>query len=76
MALEVSNDTFYLVQLPNGKTIHSDEDEAIDYLQNKSNNVDPESEDVSVVKVSVDSGDWTIAEMSWQTIALRLMGEN
>ncbi|WP_135826426.1 hypothetical protein [Halorussus ruber] len=76
MALEVSNDTFYLVQLPQGKTLHNNEDEAIDYLKNKANDVNPESDDVSVVRVAVEGEDWTIAEMSWQNIALQLMGDS
>lgn len=74
MTVEVSNDTFFLVRLPNGKTIHNDEDEAIEYLRERASDVDPESDDVGVIRVSVEGDDWTIAEMSWQNIALRLMG--
>lgn len=74
MALSVDDDTFYLVNLPDEKTLHNEEDRAIDYLRNESENVDPESDDVSVVRIEVEGDDWTIAEMSWQTIALRLMG--
>jgi hypothetical protein len=74
MTLEVKDNTFYMVQLPENKTIHETEDEAINYLKDNANNVDPEEEDVSLVEVSVEGDDWTIAEMPWQTIALRLMG--
>ena len=74
MALSVDDDTFYLVHLPDEKTLHNKEDEAIDYLRDQSDNVDPGSDNVSVVRVEVEGDDWTIAEMSWQTIALRLMG--
>jgi len=73
MALEVQDGTFFMVQLPNGQSIHQTEDEAIEYLQNRAQDVDPETDDVNVVRVSVENEDWTIAEMSWQNIALRLM---
>lgn len=76
MAIQLENDTFYLVHLPGEKTIHNEEEEAIDYLREHAEGVDPESEDVSVVRVSVEDEDWTIAEMSWQTIALELMSGN
>ncbi|MFB6222333.1 MAG: hypothetical protein ABEH86_01500 [Haloarcula sp.] len=73
MALEVENGTFFMVQLPDGQSLHQTEDEAIEYLQNRAGDVDPETDDVNVVRVSVENEDWTIAEMSWQNIALRLM---
>lgn len=73
MALEVRDDTFYVVQLPDGKTLHNTEQEAITHLKGNADDVDPESDDVSVVRVSVEGEDWTIAEMSWQTIALQMM---
>lgn len=75
MAMEIRNDTFYMVQLPENKTIHQSEENAIEHLENRAGGINPESEEVSVVQISVNEGDWTIAEMSWQNIALRLMGE-
>jgi hypothetical protein len=74
MNLEVTDGTFYMVQIPDGKTLHQTEKEAIDFLKKHVDNVNPETDDVSVVRVSVENEDWTIAEMSWQNIALRLMG--
>jgi hypothetical protein len=73
--MEVTDNTFFLVQVPGNKTLHQSEDAAIGHLQDQVKNLDPESDDVSVVRVSVDNDDWTIAEMSWQNIALRLMGD-
>lgn len=75
MTLEVTDDTFFLVQIPEGKTIHDNEDGAIKYLRQRADNVNPEEDEVAVVRVSVDGEDWTIAEMSWQNIALKLMGD-
>jgi len=76
MPLEVTDGTFYMVRLPTSETIHQDEDTAIDFLNQHAEDADPESDAVSVVKVSVEGEDWTIAEMSWQSIALQLMGGN
>ena len=74
MTLEVQGGTFFMVQLPNEKTLHQTEDEAIEFLRDRAENVDPETDDINVVRVSVEGEDWTIAEMSWQNIALQLMG--
>lgn len=73
--LQIEDDTFYMIQLPGNKTIHQSEDDAIDYLEDQAEGIDPGSDNVNVVRVSVENDDWTIAEMSWQNIALRLMGE-
>lgn len=75
MTMEVKDNDFYMVQLPDSQTLHQTEGDAISHLKKKVEGVNPESDDVSVVRVSVDNDDWTIAEMSWQNIALRLMGE-
>lgn len=74
MPLEINDGTFYMVQLPASETIHEKEDDAIDYLKKHAGDVDPQSNEVSIVKISVEGEDWSIAEMSWQTIALQLMG--
>jgi len=75
MTMKVNDDTFYMVQLSEKKTLHQAEEDAITHLKQRAEEIDPESEEVSVVRISVDEGDWTIAEMSWQNIALQLMGE-
>ena len=73
MALELTDDTFFLVQLPEGKTLHQTEDEAISYMKEGAEDINPETDDINVVRVEVEGEDWKIAEMSWQNIALRLM---
>lgn len=75
MPLELTDSTFHMVRLPEGETIHQQEADAINYLEQNADDIDPQSEEVSVVKVTVEGEDWTIAEMSWQTIALQLMGD-
>lgn len=75
MTMEIEDNTFFLVQLPKGKTLHQSEQDAISHLQANADNLDTESSDVSVVRVVIENDDWMIAEMSWQTIALQLMEE-
>lgn len=74
MSLEVTDGTFYMVQIPSSETLHQTEESAISFLKDHVDDVNPETDEVSVVRVSVKDDDWTIAEMSWQNIALRLMG--
>lgn len=74
MSLEVTDSTFYMVQIPDSESLHQTDEEAIAFLKEHVDDVDPETDDVSVVRISVEDGDWTIAEMSWQNIALQLMG--
>ncbi|WP_275882502.1 hypothetical protein [Halorhabdus sp. BNX81] len=73
--MDVNDDTFFMVQLPEGKTLHQTKEEAISQLQQQADGLEAESSDVNIVKIAVEDDDWTIAEMSWQTIALQLMGE-
>lgn len=75
MSMEINNGEFYLVKIPRKKTLHKTEEGAISHLKSNVDNVNPESDDVSIVKVSIEGEDWAIAEMSWQNIALQLMGE-
>lgn len=75
MTMNIDNGEFYLVRIPDSKTLHKTEQEAISHLKSNVDNVDPESDDISIVRVSVEGEDWAIAEMSWQNIALQLMGE-
>ncbi|NHN48396.1 hypothetical protein G9464_12440 [Halostella sp. JP-L12] len=75
MSLQIEDNTFYLVQLPEEKTLHESEDAAINHLKENAENLDPENDEVSLIEVSVEGEDWTIAEMPWQNIALRLMGD-
>lgn len=74
MSLEVTGNEFYLIELPSGKTIHDTEEEAVNHLKDNANDIDPNAENISLLRINFDDEDWTIAEMSWQNIALRLMG--
>jgi hypothetical protein len=73
--MEVEDGTFFMVRLPTKQTLHQTEDEAIQFLKENANGLDPEEANVNVVRITVDDDDWKIAEMSWQNIAIRLMGE-
>lgn len=75
MSMEINDGEFYLVKIPGSKTLHKTEEEAISHLKSNADDVNPESDDINIVRVSVEGEDWAIAEMSWQNIALQLMGE-
>jgi hypothetical protein len=68
----VENKAFYVVQTPEDDYIVSTEAEAIEQLQNGSD-IEPETDDVSVAEVSFSGDDWTIKELPWQRIALKLL---
>lgn len=72
--MNVSNQTFYMSRLPHGDSIHNERDAAIDALRDRADDLDPESDDVSVVEVSVEGGDWKIREISGMQIAMELLG--
>lgn len=70
----VENQSFYVVQTPDEDHLVSSESEAIEQLQNGTD-IDPETDDVSVAEVSYSDDDWTIKELPWQRIALKLLQE-
>lgn len=74
--MRVSDDAFHLVTAGGERHVYDDEDEAISHLRQNTGDVDAEADDVSVVEVTVDGEDWTIKELPWQQIALRLLQED
>jgi len=70
--MKIDNGTFYVVQTPGEDHVVMSEDDAIEELQNGPE-FDPETEDVSVAEVSYADDDWTIKELPWQQIALKLL---
>jgi hypothetical protein len=69
----VNNETFFVVQTPEDDYIVGSEDEAIDQLKDNSDDIDPETDDVTVAQVNYSGNDWEIKELPWQTIALQLL---
>jgi hypothetical protein len=73
--MRVTDDTFYVVTLADEREIYDGEEEAIDHLRSSAGEIDPEGDEVSVARVTIEGGDWTIKELPWQQIALRLLQE-
>lgn len=71
--MNVTNRTFYVAEVNDGMRLYDTKDEAIDHLKTEA--PDPDQDDVAVSEVSVDGDDWTIKQMPWQQIALRLLQE-
>lgn len=71
--MEIKNNEFFMVTVATGRHIYDDEESAINHLRTHSEGIDPKNNDINVVKVSIDSEDWTIKELPWQQIALQLL---
>lgn len=73
--MKVHDREFYVADLDGAMDLFDTEDEVIDHLRGAAGEVHPEKADVSVSKVTVDGEDWTIKQLPWQQIALRLLQE-
>lgn len=71
-SISITDGTFFLVTVAGQKTIYGTEGDAINHL--RTGDVTPETDDVSVVRVTVEGEDWEIKELAWQRIALELLG--
>lgn len=72
--MNISDGQFFMARLPSGDSVHNERAEAIDALRQNANGVNPETDDVSVVEVSVEGDDWQIREISGMQIAMELLG--
>lgn len=73
--MKVSDSTFYVAEMDGAMHLFNNQEDAIGHLRENANNIDPESESVAVSQVTVEGDDWTIKQMPWQQIALRLLQE-
>lgn len=72
MSLAINGGTFYLATIRDAQTLHANREDAINQLRS-ADGLDTETDNVSIVEVSVTDGDWQIAELPWQNIALELL---
>lgn len=72
MSLTIENGEFYLATIRDEQTLHAHRDEAIDQLRSAPT-IDPDEDAVSIDKVTVGDGDWTITPLQWSRIALELL---
>jgi len=70
--IALSGNEFHLVTVNGERTVYEAEADAIDHLRGR--DIDPDTEDVNLVAVTVTGGDWKIRELPWQRIALQLLG--
>lgn len=73
--MQVNNERFYVVQTPDNSHVIAEESEAINHLKQNGTDLDPESDEITVVEVTFSGDDWTIKELPWQRIALQLLQE-
>jgi len=69
--LQVTDNQFHVVETAEEEWIVNSEQKAIDKLA--SIDIDPEGDDVKVVKVDHDGGDWAIESLPWQRVAIKLL---
>lgn len=73
--LEITDGEFFLLRTAEMDLVHDTRREAIENLKEYATpQFDASDAEISVVEVSIDGGDWTIAEIPWQEIALELLG--
>jgi len=69
--MNLENREFHVVQTPDEDHIVQSEEQAIDILS--SIDIDPDNDDVQVVKVDYSDDDWAIQSLAWQRIAIKLL---
>lgn len=72
MSLQIDNGTFFYVQDRGDETLLETREAAISALRDIDAN-DLDEDAISVVKVDVDGMDWSIQQLSWQSIAFELL---
>ena len=74
MEIKIENDTFYLLETGDEKSIHESEGSAIQTLKvlaSKNKDLDPES--MSIVEVNTAGAKWEIKAVAWSRIAVGLI---
>lgn len=69
----LEDETLYVAEFPDEDHAFATKQEAIDALKENGDEIDPESEDVSIVEVDFSDDDWAVMELPWQEIALSLL---
>jgi len=69
--MNLENREFHVVQTPDEDHIVQSEEQAIDILS--SIDIDPDNDDIQVVKVDYSDDDWAIQSLAWQRIAIKLL---
>jgi hypothetical protein len=74
--LRVDDSEFHVVETADEEWIVNSEQAAIEKLGSidiESIDIDPDGEDVKVVKVNHEDGDWAIESLPWQRVAIKLL---
>jgi hypothetical protein len=69
--LRVHDSEFHVVETAEEEWIVATEADAIDKLSTI--DIDPDGDDVQVVKVDHAGGDWAIESLPWQRVAIKLL---
>ena len=67
--IEIKNDKFYVLESENGKWLFETENDAVKKLKEI-----PKNPDVTIIlEVDVSEDKWSITQVSWSKIAMKLM---
>ena len=67
--MEIKEDKFYVLESENGKWLFESEDDAVKKLKDVKKNPDV----TRVLKVDISKGEWSIKQVPWSKIAMKLM---
>lgn len=71
--IEIKNDKFYILESEVGKWIFETEDDAIKKLKEVAKKSNPEK--TRIIEVDVSGGEWSIKQVPWSRIAMKLIEE-
>ncbi len=72
--IKIQNGKFYVLKLKDEKWIYINEDSAVGALKRLlAENENLDSEDVSLLEVSIVEDEWEIKQVPWSKIAMRLI---
>lgn len=70
--IDVSDGQFYHLTINGSESVFATQEEAVEYLRERKDNIDLEDPDVGLVTVETGQ-EWAIESVPWQTIALQLL---
>ncbi|MBW1973344.1 MAG: hypothetical protein JRI44_11020 [Deltaproteobacteria bacterium] len=70
--IEIKDDKFYILDSENGKWIFATEDEAIKKLKDTAKKSNPEK--TRIIEVDISGDEWSIKQVPWSKIAMKIIG--
>lgn len=75
MTTEISNGEFYLATVNERRTVHNSREDAVGEIAANIDDVDIDSDDISIAEISIDGESWNIKKLSGEKLGLLLIKE-